>query len=280
MLDKMITYAKNHEGIRAVLLNGSRVNDKVKPDDYQDYDVVYMVDDISQWITLDAWLDFLGPRLMMQKPDQNDLDRKIIHEVKDRFAYLILLKTGIRIDLTLATPPKVKTIIKEDSLTKVLLDKDSLLTDIDPPSEKSYYLKKPDNEATFQAIYNDFYWCSQNVLKGIKRQEWPYANTMFHHILMKHLNTMIQYAITVKYAPKCVNVGAFNKWLGKFLTKAHYQAYLNLVFKPEEESAIKTLLESLDLFYYYAETVALQCGFQLDDLSYQNMKDYILRFQS
>jgi len=280
MLDKLITYAKNHEGIRAVLLNGSRVNHKVKPDDYQDYDVVYMVDDISQWITSDAWLDFLGPKLMMQKPDQNDLDRKIIHEVKDRFAYLILLKTGISIDLTLATPPKVKDITKADSLTKVLLDKEGFLTELDPPSEASYYLKAPENEAAFQAIYNDFYWCSQNVLKGIKRQEWPYANAMFYQILMPHLNTMIQYAIAVEHEPGGVNVGAFNKWFEKHMTKKHYKAYLKLVFIPEEESAIKTLLESLNLFYYYAETVALQCGFLLDVKSYQNMKDYILRFQS
>jgi len=43
MMDLIINTAKNDERIRAVILNGSRANDYIPSDQYQDYDIIYFV---------------------------------------------------------------------------------------------------------------------------------------------------------------------------------------------------------------------------------------------
>ncbi len=43
MLDLIINTAKEDERIRAVIMNGSRVNPNVKRDCFQDYDIIYVV---------------------------------------------------------------------------------------------------------------------------------------------------------------------------------------------------------------------------------------------
>ena len=49
MLDLIINTAKEDERIRAVIMNGSRVNPHVKRDCFQDYDIMYVVKDIQSF---------------------------------------------------------------------------------------------------------------------------------------------------------------------------------------------------------------------------------------
>ena len=49
MLDVIINIAKEDERIRAVIMNGSRVNPNVKRDCFQDYDIMYVVNDIQSF---------------------------------------------------------------------------------------------------------------------------------------------------------------------------------------------------------------------------------------
>lgn len=45
--------------------------------------------------------------------------------------------------------------------------------------------------------YNDFWWCLQNVAKGIWRDELPYAKQMFEHIIRPHLDEMISWWVAL-----------------------------------------------------------------------------------
>lgn len=46
MFQMILEIAKQDERIRAVYLNGSRTNPNVKKDEYQDFDIVYVVNDV------------------------------------------------------------------------------------------------------------------------------------------------------------------------------------------------------------------------------------------
>ena len=70
MYQLIINTAKNDERILAVYLEGSRANPDIKKDRYQDYDIVYIVDETSSFINDSAWLDIFGKRLYMQYPDE------------------------------------------------------------------------------------------------------------------------------------------------------------------------------------------------------------------
>ena len=56
MMDLIINVAQADERIRAVYMNGSRANPNVKKDDYQDYDVVYVVTETTSFIEDKNWL--------------------------------------------------------------------------------------------------------------------------------------------------------------------------------------------------------------------------------
>jgi aminoglycoside 6-adenylyltransferase len=56
----------------------------------------------------------------------------------------------------------------------LLLDKDNLVAEIEPSSEKAYFIQRPTSKE-FVANLNDFWWCATNVAKGIWRKELCYA---------------------------------------------------------------------------------------------------------
>ena len=62
MFDIILNTAKENDHIRAVYMNGSRANPNITKDKYQDFDIVYVVDDSAppfndkQWIKIAPWI--------------------------------------------------------------------------------------------------------------------------------------------------------------------------------------------------------------------------------
>ena len=52
MFDLILSVAKNDVRVRAVILNGSRVNNKIVKDDLQDFDIVFLVEEFDSFIDL------------------------------------------------------------------------------------------------------------------------------------------------------------------------------------------------------------------------------------
>ena len=76
--------------VNAVALSGSRTNQKIQTDEFQDYDLVYVVDDIDNLTRDISWLDQFGKRIIEQEVT-----------LGHRRLYCILFEDGNRIDLTL-----------------------------------------------------------------------------------------------------------------------------------------------------------------------------------
>src|SRR5450755_590205 len=159
--------------IRAVLLNGSRANYKVQPDRFQDFDVVFIVEQLEAFISDHAWISLFGEKLIWQLPNEmttgNDGTNKSCS-----FPYLMLFTDGNRIDLTLFPRNKLETDFKTDSLTIVWLDKDNLFHHIKESSDKDYWIRRP-MEKEFQDACNEFWFICTNVSKGLVREEVTYA---------------------------------------------------------------------------------------------------------
>src|SRR5690625_3143294 len=97
MYDLILKVANEDQRVRAVAINGSRVNKNAPKDIFQDYDIVYLVNDMASFLEEPNWVDVFGERVIMQTPD----DRLLIQvEWIDRYAYLMLFVDGNRIDLT------------------------------------------------------------------------------------------------------------------------------------------------------------------------------------
>lgn len=59
MYDLILGIAKNDDRIKAVYMNGSRTNEAVPKDIFQDYDIVYVVEDTKSFIEDKDWIDLL-----------------------------------------------------------------------------------------------------------------------------------------------------------------------------------------------------------------------------
>lgn len=163
MLDLIINTAKEDERIRAVIMNGSRVNPNVKRDCFQDYDIMYVVKNIQSFTSNHNWIHRFGEIMIVQMPEEMSL---LPADEDGKFPYLMQFIDGNRIDLTLVPADLIHTFVGQDSLSKLLLDKDGCVEEFPPASDKDYMIKKP-TEKEFLDCCNEFWWCSTNVGKGL-----------------------------------------------------------------------------------------------------------------
>jgi aminoglycoside 6-adenylyltransferase len=126
----ILDFAKHDDRVRAVLLNGSRANPNIKPDQLQDFDIVFLVDNLESFTMDNSWITIFGEQIIFQLPDEMTFGNEDCNREKISFAYLMLFKDGNRIDLTLFPIQKFQSDFKPDSLTILWLDKDHLFTSL------------------------------------------------------------------------------------------------------------------------------------------------------
>ncbi|GGJ44941.1 hypothetical protein GCM10007111_03660 [Virgibacillus kapii] len=166
MMNLILNTAKDNERIRAVYMNGSRTNSNVPKDIFQDYVIVYVVTETASFIQDKSWVHAFGEILMMQEPDKNDVNREMNVDFTKSYVFLMLFIDGNRINLTLETKEMTLDRYGEDMLTLPIVDKDNLLPSIPSTTDLDYHVDKPTKEE-YDHFTNDFWWCSQNVAKGI-----------------------------------------------------------------------------------------------------------------
>ena len=66
MLDLILQTAKTIQ-VETVAMSGSRTNPKTLKDEFQDYDVVYVLENLDELITDLSWLDQFGKRIIGQE---------------------------------------------------------------------------------------------------------------------------------------------------------------------------------------------------------------------
>jgi aminoglycoside 6-adenylyltransferase len=72
MLDLILGTAREDERIRAVILNGSRANLRVRRDPFQDFDIVYVATEVTSFRRDPDWIRRFGEIMVMQTPEDMD----------------------------------------------------------------------------------------------------------------------------------------------------------------------------------------------------------------
>ena len=193
MYDLILNTAKDDDRIRAVILNGSRANPNARPDFFQDFDILYIVTDVGSFTADHSWIKCFGEMMILQLPDTMGGESP---RPGGSFGYLMQFMDGNRIDLGLIPVAKVGE-IEKDSLSIVLLDKDSLIEPF-PPSSEGGYLPKPPTAKEFFDCCNEFWWVSPYVAKGLWREEIIYAKAMLDNYVREQLMTMLTWYIGVQ----------------------------------------------------------------------------------
>lgn len=248
--------------IRAVYMNGSRTDRNVPKDIFQDYDIVYVVTETKPFYTDETFINRFGARLCMQMPEK--LDALIGHPANfdENFGWLIQFKDGNRLDLHVQSIPYAREAILADKLCVVLLDKDGVLPPIPPPSDADYHVKRP-REQDFFHCCNEFWWCQNNVAKGLWRKEIPYVMEMINDAIRPQLIRMLSWKIGIQTGFSC-SIGKSGKYLGRLLDERDYHRFLQTYPDARIESIWASVFAMCDSFDGTAPHVARKLGFTYD----------------
>lgn len=275
MIDLIINIAKANERIRAVYMEGSRVNPNVKKDKYMDYDVNYVVTEMEWFHKNKEWISAFGEPAIVQEPDKNAIAEGADLDVNISYAWMMLFKDGNRIDL------RINPVCEDygnEELAVILLDKDNILSQIPPPSEVDFYVKKP-TKGQYISATNNFWWCLQNVAKGIARDELTYAMNMYIQVVHGKLESMTEWYIGI-YNDFSVNLGSWGKYFKKYLPENLYEMYVKTYSNANYENLWKAIFTACELFRIIAPVVGNQLGYTYNKQEDDNLTEYLIKMKN
>lgn len=245
--------------VEAIALSGSRTNPQSVKDEFQDYDVVYIVDDLEDLISDLSWLDQFGNLLISQH-----------NVVEHRHLYLMLFEDGNRIDLTLCLKEHIQEWVDSEAGFKVLKD-DAGLFDMYQPNSKRYWTSPP-TEEKFAASCNEFWWVSAYVVKAIRRNQLIYATDHLYGICQQELLKV--FAWQVASDKGIVDIGKNYKYLFHYLPAEKEKEFSKLLNLSSIEMITQSLFATMNVFHREAQTLAQKMGFTYDKEVAEKMITY------
>ena len=268
MLDLIIKTAEADECIRAVSMEGSRANPSAPKDQYQDYDVNYYVSYMAPFYDNPAWIiGAFGEPLIMQTPESMSNPAGGGH-----FNYMMIFADGCRLDLTF-TPHKYAS---NGEPMVALLDKDDgkgFLPALPPPNDAVYHIRPP-SPLDYCSCCNEFWWCLNNVAKGIARDELPYVMYMLNEVVREELHRMIVWHIGVRRGFG-VSAGKNGKYYKRLLPPEIYAQYAATYPDSAYDSIWKSIFIMCDLFHFLAIETADHFGYKYNQNEEHGMREYI-----
>ena len=245
MLDVILKTAETLQ-VEAVAMSGSRTNQKTSKDEFQDYDVVYVVENLDELIIDLSWLDQFGKRIIEQ------------HVLLDhRRLYLMLFEDGNRIDLTLCPKDHIQEWVDSEANYTVLEDKMGLFMPHSPSPQR--YWADPASQIDFEKVCNEFWWVSAYVVKGIHRKQLIYATDHLYGNCQQELLKVLAWQVTADKGT--IDVGKNYKHLFQYLPAEKEKEFSNLLDFSSLDKITQSLFATIQLFHQEAQSLAHKMGF-------------------
>ncbi|HOA55707.1 MAG TPA: aminoglycoside 6-adenylyltransferase [Clostridiales bacterium] len=268
IMDLILGVAEADERIRAVLLVGSRANPVIPKDIWQDYDITYFVEDIAPFCNNPAWVEErFGKPLIMQMPET------MRYPTGDgSFNYMMIYPDGVRIDLSF----EFTKYVDNGEPAVVLLDKDKGRGLVPPLQARGdeYWHIKPPSPLFYYSCCNNFWWCLNNVAKGIARDELPYVMNMINNEIRSELHDMINWYIGIQLG-FALSTGKYGKYFKKYLPHELYEQYA-ITYSSSDYADIWASIDTMcNLFHTLAIAVAAHFGFTYRQHEEDGMREYL-----
>ena len=258
MLDVILQTAETIQ-VEAVAISGSRTNQKIQRDEFQDYDVVYIVDNLEDLISDLSWLDQFGTRNIEQ------------HNILgNRRLYLMLFEDGNRIDLTLCPKVHIKEWVESEAYFTVLEDTKGLFAPYS--SNPQRYWTSPATEKDFKKACNEFWWVSAYVVKGICRNQLIYATDHLYGICQQELFKVLAWQVASDRG--AVDIGKNYKYLFNYLPIEKEKEFSALLDFSSIEKITQSLLATMSLFHREAQDLAQKLRYDYDKEVAERMIQY------
>ena len=256
---RLISQTAKSIQVEAVAMSGSRTNPKAPKDEFQDYDVVYVVDDLDNLTSDLSWLDQFGTRIIEQ------------HNVLgNRRLYLMLFEDGNRIDLTLCPTEYIQEWVDSEADYTVLKDEKGLFVPYSPNPQR--YWTSPASAIDFEKACNEFWWVSAYVVKGICRKQAIYATDHLYGICQQELLKVFAWQVASDRGE--VDIGKNYKYLFQYLPAEKEKEFSALLDFSSVEKLTQSLFATMQLFHREAQILAQKMGFNYDKEVAEKMIQY------
>lgn len=260
MFHIIIHSARRDDRVLAAYLKGSRANPNVPRDIYQDFDIMYVVKETESFIKDVSWMNAFGNVILKQeqKDDFGYGERFGLRDHYDKmYSWLLLFDDGNRIDIGVETLETMRAGSNRNKLFLPLLDKVGCLPDM-PATDEEFYVKRPTKER-FLGCCNEFFWSLCDVVKGIERDELPFAMAVYYGQSHHMLEVMLEWYIgaMMDYS---VSSGKQNKYFKKYLPEEIYSLYLQTFPGSDYKCFREAIRVSCLLFRHIADPVAQSAG--------------------
>ena len=245
--------------VEAIAMSGSRTEDRAPKDEFQDYDVVYVVENLDELITDLSWLDRFGKRIIEQEVT-----------LGHRRLYLMLFEDGNRIDLTLCPKDRIQEWVDSEAGFTVLEDPNGLFEPYSPSPQR--FWTNPASAIDFENACNEFWWVSAYVVKGICRNQIIYAIDHLYGICQQEFLKILAWQVASNRG--VVDIGKNYKYLFNYLPTEKEKEFSDLLDFSSIDKITQSLLATMQLFHREAQRLAQKLGFDYDKEVAEKMIQY------
>ena len=258
MFDVILQTAKVLQ-VDAVAMSGSRTNPKAPKDVFQDYDVVYIVENLDGLIADLSWLDQFGKRIIEQEVT-----------LGHRRLYLMFFEDGNRIDLTLCPKEHINEWVASEADYTVLVDEKGLFESYSPSPQR--FWTSPAGETDYEKTCNEFWWVSAYVVKGICRKQVSYATDHLYGICQQELLKILAWQVARDRG--VVDIGKNYKYLFQYFPTEKEKEFSALLDFSSLDQITQSFLATMEFFHQEAQSLAQKMGFKYEKEVAEKMMRY------
>jgi len=195
----LVRWAELQQAIWVMILTSSQARADARVDVLSDYDVLLFVTDATAFAHNTMWLYTFG-KVLVQFRDERE------HNGVREYTRLALYADGTKIDFTIASLARLHAILASPGLPddldvgyRVLVDKETMTTNLPAPTFRAYIPTVPTEEA-YRALVEEFWWETTYVAKHLWRDELLPAKYSFESVIkLDLLRRMLEWSIEIDH---------------------------------------------------------------------------------
>ena len=259
IIHRLIQWGRQQQRVRAMLLTSSRSNSSAPIDVFSDYDIVVIVTDIQFYLAPDSWLEDFGPVLVVYRDPVRTLYDS------ETFTRVTHYQDGTKIDFSIWPTEVLQRIAMEPHLPdfldigyRVLLDKDHLTDQLQPPTHTAFIPRPPTAEA-YRSLIDEFFNDALYVAKYLWRDDLLPAKYSLDFVMKAEcLRQMLEWRMQLAH-DWSVKPGANGRGLKQHVDTDIWAALEHTYVGAGAAANWAALVQTIELF----RTVAIGVGDQL-----------------
>lgn len=270
VLSQILHFVKYEEPIRILVQAGLRLDRHAPIDLMRDYHFNFFVIDkyVSFYQQNQEWIELFGETVLTRF---SYLDDKT-------YVFQIQYQDGVRIDFQFIPLSGYDKTIASDSLVKLLLDKEGLMTQLDEPNDRSHYIEKPTFEE-FNDLLHHIGWYQIDVAKAMYRDELPLAKGGYDAELMPAIIKLLSWYIGIRY-DWSVDIGRGGRWLKRYLSENLYSEFIYFYSTKGYVSMWERLFEMGPFIQKIAKDISRSLNFSYSEQEFKGVMEFLHRINS